>query len=159
MITYIGIDPGVSGAYAVLKCKGTEIREVSVHKWEDLQSIAHHLHTLKAEPFSVDTFAALERVHASPQMGRSSIFTFGCNAGMWEGMLAGAEIPYEKVSPQTWQKTVYNTKATRLGKEYGLNFVSLHPAFVGRVSVGKNHNYADALCLALYAKGFYEQLS
>ena len=62
--------------------------------------------------------AFLEKVHAMPGQGVTSMFTFGRNLGFLRGLLVGYGLPFEDVPPQTWQKGVgvggsYPTKAHR----------------------------------------------
>ncbi len=55
-----------------------------------------------------DCLCALEKAQAFPAQGRSSIFTYGVYTGYCEMALAALSLPYEVVSPQTWQKSMHN---------------------------------------------------
>jgi len=46
----------------------------------------------------------IEKVGAMPGQGVTSMFTFGYNAGMLEGMFLALGIPVHFVRPQQWQK-------------------------------------------------------
>ena len=45
--------------------------------------------------------AVLERVHAMPGQGVTSMFSFGANYGYWRGVLQGLRIPFTEVHPRT----------------------------------------------------------
>ena len=80
---FIGIDPGKTGAAALITNDGT-----------------HELLDYPGDPsLIVDTFrgwlinheiimAALEKVGARPGQGVVSMFTFGRNVGAWEGIIS-----------------------------------------------------------------------
>lgn len=46
----------------------------------------------------------LEKVHAMPKQGVTSMFNFGENYGYIQGLLEANSIPYEFVTPQKWKK-------------------------------------------------------
>ena len=93
---FIGIDPGQSGGIAMLgdcfpiayKMPDTEAdaREL-LHDWRD------HV-----------TSCFIEAVHSMPKQGVASSFKFGRSYGFLRGLLIGLKIPFEEITPQTWQK-------------------------------------------------------
>ena len=95
MKTYIGIDPGKSGALALL----TEDGQCTVVPFHE----SAYTTILKAAsgPSSV---CCLEKVGAMPGQGVVSMFNFGHNLGYIEGLLQAFDIPYQLVPPQTWKK-------------------------------------------------------
>lgn len=95
---YVGIDPGKKGAIVMLSTKSF----VSFKKMpEDLQDLHDLLYGIAAYNPKV----ALERVHARPGEGRSSIFTFGKGLGHLEmGLVSVGLGDYVSVTPQTWIK-------------------------------------------------------
>lgn len=95
MKTYIGIDPGKSGALALL----TEDGQCTVVPFHE----SAYTEILKAAsgPSSV---CCLEKVGAMPGQGVVSMFNFGHNLGYIEGLLQAFDIPYQLVPPQTWKK-------------------------------------------------------
>lgn len=93
---YIGIDPGRSGAIAMLKAGKTAIIRLDQTEHDIAEQLEHLL--------SYPAVAVMERVHSSPQMGVKSAFTFGESAGFLKGLLAAYAIPYRLVTPQVWQK-------------------------------------------------------
>lgn len=102
MRKFIGIDPGTNGGMAwvgggclmTFKLKGATERDV----WEAMQAFV--------TTDVADCFAVIESVHSSPQMGVVSAFTFGRSLGFLRGVLIAAEIAFEEVTPQKWQKAL-----------------------------------------------------
>ena len=95
---FIGIDPGANGAMAV-------IQEDDTYEFP-FKQISMTLISSMLEDYSDkrDCFALIEKVHAMPGQGVVSTFNFGYNFGMLEGFLIGSGIPYDRVTPQKWQK-------------------------------------------------------
>lgn len=91
---YIGIDPGKSGAMAVITPTGEYIVPFS------LDGYKLELNRLGAG----DACCCLERVGAMPGQGVTSMFHFGENFGFIQGLLTAYSIPYEMVTPQRWKR-------------------------------------------------------
>ena len=118
--TIIGIDPGASGA---ISFTSTATRKLYIRKCHELIS-GRQVSVLNAvEAFNTDeNIAYIEKVHAMPHDGRSSLFKFGVNYGVWLGILhtnpnVGRII---EVSPQKWMKfwqDYYNIKLPKVKKE------------------------------------------
>lgn len=103
---YIGIDPGCSGAIAVLDKGGYLLDCMLMPTFKDGKSSrvnASALARFLAE-YDAATMAFVERVGAMPGQGVSSMFGFGHSAGVIEGALAAQLIPYKLVTPQAWKK-------------------------------------------------------
>lgn len=91
---YIGIDPGKSGALAVVGDLWCEAYSFSEENYiVVLNSIREKI-----------ALAVVERVGAMPKQGVVSTFQFGQNFGWTLGVLATLKIPYELILPKTWKK-------------------------------------------------------
>lgn len=98
---YIGIDPGATGAAAIISEGGLILKLLRFDKMTP-REIAEAL-----EDFVGGGVAAIEKVGAMPKQGVSSTFKFGWNAGWWDGVLAGLGIPLrEHPTPATWQRAM-----------------------------------------------------
>ena len=98
-MSIIGIDPGKAGGIAWI-CDG----KVAVEKMpETLKDLWDLIAGIAAEG---PCRAFLEQVSSSPQMGVTSSFTFGNGFGHLEMALTAANIPFERVRPQVWQKAM-----------------------------------------------------
>lgn len=93
---YIGIDPGKSGAMALI----SDLVERRVLVPFDESVYAKVLRDLIPE----ETRAVVEHVTAMPKQGVTSMFNFGQNFGFIKGLLEAYQIPYELVRPQKWKK-------------------------------------------------------
>ena len=116
MSRYIGIDPGKSGAIAVLDGYG-EIEslydmpvaggQVSGRLLADMIDVVN-LHS-GVGLLAVDVIAVIEQVHSMPKQGVASSFDFGKSYGIAIGVLAGAGVRTEFVSPQRWKRAMHLT--------------------------------------------------
>lgn len=100
-VGYIGIDPGSSGGMALL----TASDEALFFDWPesgDVQSIWNALLDWK-ERYRIDG-VALERVHSMTGQGVKSVFSFGRNLGVWQGLLTASGLSWIFPTPQEWQK-------------------------------------------------------
>jgi len=94
----------------------------------------------------------IENAQAMPGQGVSSMFSIGKGFGIWLGLIVGRGIPYETVSPRTWQKA-FNIKGDS-SKEQAYNtclrlFQNLSTRLItirGRIIDGR----ADATLIAEY---------
>ena len=146
-MTTIGIDPGKSGGVAWItngKLCVEKMPETIQDLWKMIDGIAYGSSGL---PPHQSTFgcckAYIEAVHSSPQMGVTSAFTFGNGFGHLEMALTAAGIPFERVTPQKWQKAMgCLTK--------GDKNVSKRRAQELFPSIKVTHATADALLIAEY---------
>lgn len=96
----IGIDPGKSGALAVMYIdEDNKPFRVRVVPFEECA-----YRELLAACVDSRVVCCLEKVGAMPGQGVVSMFNFGRNLGLIEGMLQAYKIPYQLVPPQTWKK-------------------------------------------------------
>lgn len=149
----IGIDPGVQGGFAAIS--GSELQVVKrcprvkmKGKWEyDTNEMAR----LIKELLPLNPIMYLEKVSSRPGQGVVSTFNFGKGFGMWIGIAAAHQIPYELVTPQTWKKIVLegtdkSKGAAILRAKQAFPHVDLKP---GRL-VSDHDGMAEAICIALY---------
>jgi len=106
MITTIGIDPGASGGIAWTHEDGMRVENMP-DTIQGVWELLSHIVNDSAMIYRHTEFKAyLEQVHSSPQMGVCSAFKFGNGFGHLEMALTAAGIPFERVSPQKWQKAM-----------------------------------------------------
>ena len=100
MAIFCGIDPGKSGCLCVLTNNTPTFFDWP--KDDDIRTyfgeIAEYIEGVDIE------LAILEKVHAMPKQGVTSMFNFGENLGMWKAFLVIMEIPHLIVPPQQWMK-------------------------------------------------------
>ncbi|TXH48887.1 MAG: hypothetical protein E6Q97_23830 [Desulfurellales bacterium] len=101
-MTYIGIDPGLSGGIAWIR-DGHPCAEKMPATDRDILDLLRGL--IREEALGM-IYCALEKVHSMPKQGVTSTFTFGEHFGKLQMALAALEIPFEFVTPQRWQKAI-----------------------------------------------------
>ena len=101
MENIIGIDPGCNGSAVLIRADGSvdcacfgkmtqaDITE-TLAEWREGETV----------------FAYIENVHSMPKQGVASSFKFGVGFGFLQGVLSAIKIPFEFVTPQTWQKAL-----------------------------------------------------
>ena len=100
MSFFMGIDPGYSGAVAVVDYKGRIVDCIRLSETE------HDVSEFISEYASDVTFAILEKVNAMPRQGVSSTFKFGTSYGFCRALLVCHRIRFETTPPGVWQKTM-----------------------------------------------------
>ena len=107
----IGIDPGLSGAIAILSPESLKIfdmptmtveRNGKAKRQVSASELAEMLYLYSGR----DCHVYCERVSAMAGQGVTSVFSFGRSFGMIEGILAAFKMPVTFVPPATWVKAV-----------------------------------------------------
>ncbi len=151
MTAYLGIDPGLGGAIAMLRGD----RHVVV--WDmptvqrggrgelDMRALAD----LLREPARGSIEAVVEHVHAMPRDSKVGAFSFGHSFGGARGVLAALSIPYTLAAPNVWKKAL----SVPAGKDAARARASeLLPGFACLWPLKKHDGRAEAALLALYAR-------
>lgn len=162
---FIGIDPGLSGAIAVITPEAYTTHDIPVlivkkgkseKRKYNVAEIARMLRTImlsaSATGRAIDVW--LEDVHAMPGQGVTSMFSMGRGLGMYEGVITTLGLRLNYISPVTWKKKVMAGQ----GKEKdaaAYKAQQLFPDAVlttprGRLLDGR----AEALLIAYYGKTF-----
>ena len=106
----IGIDPGLSGAIAVLENNKVlnifDMPVMSEGKKNKRQLNSAHLVSLLKEnmKFNEEVAVVVEQVNAMPGQGVTSMFNFGQTFGAIKGVCAALELPIFFVRPSKWKK-------------------------------------------------------
>ena len=154
MAVYIGIDPGITGAVAVVRDSLAylyDIPTINVGKKKvtreiDAEGLAGILVEWEnADPFAV---ACVERTHAMPAQGVTSMFSMGVSRGIVLGVLAGVGFHTTSVEPQAWKKHFGLLKADKEASR--ALAIKLFPGAADKLRLKKHHNRAEALLLARY---------
>jgi crossover junction endodeoxyribonuclease RuvC len=107
----IGIDPGLSGAIAIISTESLKIfdmptmtveRNGKAKRQVSAAELAEMLYLYSGR----DCHVYCERVGAVTGQGVTSVFSFGRSFGMIEGILAAFKMPVTFVPPATWVKAV-----------------------------------------------------
>lgn len=109
----VGIDPGITGAIAVLDSDGDIVaifdmptvelqRGKAAKRHIDPREVAYLLGYYRDRRGIACTY--IEQVSAMPGQGVTSVFSFGRSFGCIEGVLGALEVPYSFVTPQQWTR-------------------------------------------------------
>lgn len=146
----IGIDPGASGAIALLV--GKEL--VSVHDMPTVTVERNKAQKRQVCPAGLSLLmqqlsphrATVEKVGAMPGQGVSSMFSFGRSVGIIEGVLAAKQIPVTFVTPQSWQKQSGAAKGKDGSRQRVMELFPSQAHLFARI---KDDGRADAVLIAL----------
>ncbi len=152
---YIGIDPGLGGALAVIDeyfdvvaLHDTPTLVVKARRGKtqhyDLPGLAGLLRPYAGQGAHV----ILEESQAMPGQGVKSMFTIGVGFGVWLGLLGALEIPYTRVRPAVWKRKLALQNSDK--ETARLLAQQLFPTADLRLK--KHHGRAEALLLALYGQ-------
>lgn len=107
----LGIDPGATGALALLTDAGELLRAADMPVVEingKRRVSAAELSRLIREWAPQRTI--IEQVGAMPGQGVASMFAFGYSAGVLEGACVGLGVPVSFVRPDVWKRAMRVTK-------------------------------------------------
>jgi crossover junction endodeoxyribonuclease RuvC len=147
----IGIDPGLTGAIAIIGHNGSTAILLDMPIVPKLSGKGNELSArlllaaLSAHRTDIDA-AYVERVHAMPGQGVTGMFSLGRSVGVIDGILAALGIQTFYVEPTRWKRALDLT-----GKEKDAArtmAISLYPDAATNLSRKKDIGRADALLIA-----------
>ena len=100
---FIGIDPGKSGGFGIV-CIEDGVESSYAYKFpKQLQDLPLMIFSHIPKTLGLDkVHTMIDHVHAFPNQGSVSTFSFGQNLGQWEGVLASSELDAIYIGPKTW---------------------------------------------------------
>jgi hypothetical protein len=153
MMKILGVDPGLSGALAVVEwinnvptlLGATDMPVIGSGAKARIDVIAAAEWINKHAP----SLAFVERTQAFPLQGRSSAFIFGRSTGAIEAVLTLCRIPLTLVEPTVWKRKLHlpgkDKEAAR--QLAAARFPSMHHVFARK----RDHNRAEATLIVLAA--------
>lgn len=121
MSTFIGIDPGKTGAITIESAPGkVEVCPMPlIGKELDVRGISDIFADLARTGHTADCFAMLEKQQVVPGNGSLGNFATGYCYGVIKAMLTAHCIPFEVVSPMKWKNSfgVSSPKKARIKKD------------------------------------------
>jgi len=146
---FMGVDPGMTGAAAFVDEEGAYLCYLDYPG--SASALFRELNEMILE--SIVGLCVIEQVHTFPGQGISSTGKFMRNFGIWEGVIASLELPYELITPQRWRKILDSSVPQKPTKE-DLRQYAIHrwPAAANDLKRVKDHNRAEAILLAEYAR-------
>lgn len=163
---FVGIDPGLSGAVAMignLGIAGQTDETVTVFDAPVMMSgkrLVYDIGTMKAvlSQASAHTgftaMCAMEKVHAMPKNGSIGNFRLGYGFGLWEAILVVVKMRYQLIAPQTWKKAMMPDMPKEKDSSR-VRAIQMFPQYADKMNLKKHHGRADALLIAEYLRRQY----
>ena len=144
----LGFDPGVNGSFAVISADGLA---AEVHDFKGAPELCAELGALgkRLPPSTPCEVAMIEKVGAMPKQGVASTFKFGRSYGEIIGVVAAHKLRMDFVPPGVWKRTFGLSKDKDASR---LKAMELFPQLRDRLTRKKDHNRAEALLIAEYAR-------
>ena len=149
----IGIDPGLTGAVALLAGKRAlrvwDMPVVTEGRGKGVCAVLLAATLTEARELSSERpEVILERVGARPGQGVTSMFSFGRAAGIAEGVVAALGLPLRRVTPESWKR---RARLTGKPKDAARALaIDLFPEIASELARKRDGGRADALLLAYY---------
>ncbi len=150
----IGIDPGLSGAIAILENNKVlnvfDIPVMSEGKKNKKQLNSALLVNLLKENINSNEEVAVvvEQVNAMPGQGVTSMFNFGQTFGAIKGICAALDLPIYFVRPSKWKKhfeLINSSKDSSRTKA-----IEMYPKLSHQLTKKKDVNKSDAILIARF---------
>ena len=150
----IGIDPGLSGAIAVLednKVLGIYDMPVMAEGKKSKRQLnsAQLVSIIKQNTYSNDEIAiVVEQVNAMPGQGVTSMFNFGQTFGAIKGVCAALNLPIFFVRPSKWKKHFELINSSKDASR--TKVIEMYPKLSNQLTKKKDVNKSDAILIARY---------
>ena len=150
----IGIDPGLSGAIAILKDNKVidifDMPVMSEGKKNKKQLNSAQLVNIINENTekNEEIFVVVEQVNAMPGQGVTSMFNFGQTFGAIKGVCAALQLPIFFVRPSKWKKHFELINSSKDASR--TKVIEMYPSLAHQLSKKKDVNKSDAILIARF---------
>ncbi len=150
----IGIDPGLSGAIAILENKKVlkifDMPVMSEGKKNKRQLNSAQLVNIVRENINNNEEIAVvvEQVNAMPGQGVTSMFNFGQTFGAIKGVCAALRLPIYFVRPSKWKKHFELINSSKDASR--TKVIEMYPCLSNQLSKKKDVNKSDAILIARF---------
>ncbi len=149
----LGIDPGKSGGIALVSedrrvlhlDRIPTVRTVKSKREYDVPTLVSTLAHLKAR-YGIG-LAVIERTHAMPGQGVSTMWTMGMGYGLVVGVVSALGIPLELADPAAWKRAMIGAAPDPKARK-GMAILAAGRLFPGTTFAKTEHDLAEALLLA-----------
>ncbi len=154
MIKIIGIDPGLSGAIAILQNKKVlavfDMPVMAEGKKNKRQlNSAQLVNIIKENTKNEDEIAVVvEQVNAMPGQGVTSMFNFGQTFGAIKGVCAALKLPIYFVRPSKWKKHFELINSSKDSSR--TKVIEMYPTLSHHLDKKKDVNKSDAILIARF---------
>ena len=150
----IGIDPGLSGAIAILENNKVlnifDIPVMSEGKKNKRQLNSAQLVKLMKDNISKneEVSVVVEQVNAMPGQGVTSMFNFGQTFGAIKGVCAALGLPIFFVRPSKWKKHFELINSSKDSSR--TKVIEMYPSLSDQMARKKDVNKSDAILIARF---------
>ena len=151
----IGIDPGLSGAIAILENKKVlkffDMPVMSEGKKNKRQLNSAQLVNILRENINSNNeeiSVVVEQVNAMPGQGVTSMFNFGQTFGAIKGVCAALSLPIYFVRPSKWKKHFELINSSKDASR--TKVIEMYPYLSDQLSKKKDVNKSDAILIARF---------
>ena len=150
----IGIDPGLSGAIAILKERKVlaifDMPVMSEGKKNKRQLNSAQLVNIIKESAAndEDISVVVEQVNAMPGQGVTSMFNFGQTFGAIKGVCAALDLPIFFVRPLKWKKHFELINSSKDASR--TKVIEMYPSLANQLTKKKDVNKSDAILIARF---------
>ena len=156
----IGIDPGLSGAIAVLDdLKIFDLFDMPImpegKKNKNQLNSAQLVNIIKRHIHTNSTFVIVEQVSAMPGQGVTSMFNFGQSFGVIKGICSAMQLSTYFIRPVKWKKYFGLIKSEKDASR--TKAIEIFPYISSNLSKKKDANKADAILIASFFHNTYQK--
>tara|TARA_B100002051_G_C16494850_1_gene514791 strand:+ start:23 stop:514 length:492 start_codon:yes stop_codon:yes gene_type:complete len=150
----LGIDPGLSGAIAILEDKKVlnmfDMPVMAEGKKNKRQLNSALLVNIIKDNINTndETAVVVEQVNAMPGQGVTSMFNFGQTFGAIKGICAALDLPIFFVRPSKWKKHFELINSSKDSSR--TKVIEMYPSLSKQLSKKKDVNKSDAILIARY---------
>ena len=150
----IGIDPGLSGAVAILENNSVlnifDIPVMSEGKKNKRQLNSALLVSLLKDNIvdNEEVVVVVEQVNAMPGQGVTSMFNFGQTFGAIKGICAALDLPIFFIRPSKWKKHFELINASKDSSR--TKVIEMYPKLTNQLAKKKDVNKSDAILIARF---------
>ena len=150
----IGVDPGLTGAIAILDGNKVinlfEMPVMAEGKKNKRQLNSAQLVSIIKENIKnkEETAVIVEQVNAMPGQGVTSMFNFGQTFGAIKGVCAALELPIFFVRPSKWKKHFELINSSKDSSR--TKVIEMYPSLSNQLSKKKDVNKSDAILIARF---------
>ena len=150
----IGIDPGLSGAIAVMHDKKVinmyDMPVMAEGKKNKRQLNSSQLVNIIKENINEDeeTIVVVEQVNAMPGQGVTSMFNFGQTFGAIKGVCAALKLPIFFVRPSKWKKHFELINSSKDASR--TKVIEMYPTLSSQLAKKRDVNKSDAVLIAKF---------
>ena len=150
----IGIDPGLSGAIAVMHDKKVinmyDMPVMAEGKKNKRQLNSSQLVNIIKENINEgeETIVVVEQVNAMPGQGVTSMFNFGQTFGAIKGVCAALKLPIFFVRPSKWKKHFELINSSKDASR--TKVIEMYPTLSGQLAKKRDVNKSDAVLIAKF---------